>query len=212
MRTLSVPLMTPDHHVPCLGASLPAPQGGTHPPMPCSIAFPDLFSPSAHQPDSPFRFPQPATGPCTVLLSFSVYVPGSTTSCGPPLRGVIYCTEPMSDDFCTGPLQGSSGPGELAPPLHPTPPPAGVLLPGLAEGQLQPLTSLLMPPRGDTSLPQLKCCYSCLQEQSHKHANGFPLPCLGWQGHPTSPYVLLWCWERGMFAKAPHHPSALRSH
>ena len=32
------------------------------------------------------------------------------------------------------------------------------------------------------------------------------------QGHPTSPYVLLWCWERGMFVKAPHHPSALRSH
>ena len=194
MRTLSVPLMTPHHHIPCLGGPLflphrAAPTPQCHAPSPSLISSlpvptnPTLHSGSHSQPPAPALSCFPS-----LFMSLARLLPVARL-CG--AWCMIYCTEPMSDDFCTGPLQGSSGPGELAPALHPTPPPASALLPGLAEGQLQPLTSLLMPPRGDTSLSQLKCCYSCLQEQSHKHANGFPLPYLGWQGHPTSPYVLL---------------------
>ena len=213
--------MTLHHRVPCLGGPLFLPHRAAHIPQ-CHAPSPSLIS-SLPVPTNPTlcsgSHSQP---PATALSCFPLFLSlARLLPMAPPLLGVVPEVLYRAHEWwllyrtLAGKWQTRRA-GSPPPPPHCTPSQCAPSRPGwraalapyitsdAPKGRHQPFSAqvLLLTFTGNRVISMQKAPHSPIWDGSHD-----PL-----QGHPTSPYVLLCCLERGMFAKAPHHPSALRGH
>lgn len=212
--------MTLHHHVPCLGGPLFVPHRAAHIPQ-CHAPSPSLIS-SLPVPTNPtLHSGSHSQPPAAALSCFPLFLSlAQLLPVAPRLLGMVHDVLHGAHEWWLlyRTLAGKPRTRRANPtapiPLHPQLVHSfqawlkGSFSPlhhfDVPEGRHQPFSArvLLFMFMGNRVISMQKAPHSPIWDGSHD-----PL-----QGHPTPPYVLLCCCERGMFAKAPHHPSALRSH